>query len=66
MITWKMHLPTFVRRIYSLINGAAGCSKLSSNTVKGDVVSLRLRSLEIRSKLWVRRCDKFAGGIMVL
>lgn len=42
---------TRARRIYSRINGLAGCSKESSSSVNGDAASRRLSSFDIKSRL---------------
>lgn len=47
---------TLALLIYSLNNGLPDCSKVSTISVKGDVVSLWLSSFDISSKLCVRRC----------
>jgi hypothetical protein len=58
---------TLARRIYSRINGLAGCSNESSSSVSGDAVSRRLSSFDISSKLWVRRCERLVlDGIFSL
>ncbi|KAJ6150982.1 hypothetical protein N7470_007576 [Penicillium chermesinum] len=48
-----------------LDEGVAGCSNESTNSVSGDVVSRRLSSFEIRSKLCVLLWDKLTATIVV-
>lgn len=54
---------TFALRMYSLIKGREGCSRESRIKVKGEAESLRLKSFEIRRRLCVLLCPKFAGAI---
>lgn len=54
---------TFARLIYSFRSGVAGCSKESKTSVRGDAVSRKLKSFEIKSKLCVRLCERLIGAI---
>lgn len=57
---------TFARLMYSFRSGVAGCSKESKTSVRGDAVSRKLRSFEIKSKLCVRLCERLIGAIFFL
>jgi hypothetical protein len=54
---------TFARLMYSFKSGVAGCSKESKTSVRGDAVSRKLKSFEIKSKLCVLLCERLIGAI---
>lgn len=56
---------TFAFRMYSFNSGRADCSRLSSSRVNGEA-SRGFRSLEMRRRLWVRRCWWGVGGMVFL